>query len=207
MIIFCGPTGSGKTTSIYSLLETMDKKSRNIMTLEDPVEYRISSVKQTEIVRGVIEFADGVRSILRQDPDVILIGEIRDEETAKMAIRASMTGHLVLTTIHANDCFGVIARLREFDISNSLIADNIVAVIAQRLIRKHRTTGRTIVSEILKVSEKLNSLIYEGASMQKLKEHAVTVDGFKSMLEDCIAKIKLGLIDEACAASIIRRDI
>ncbi|MDR1609761.1 MAG: type II/IV secretion system protein [Holosporales bacterium] len=203
MVIFCGPTGSGKTTSIYSLLETMDKKSRNIMTLEDPIEYRISDVKQTEIIRGVIDFADGVRSILRQDPDVILIGEIRDEETAKMAVRASMTGHLVLTTIHANDSFGVISRLREFDISSSLIADNIIAVVAQRLVRKRYEPGRTIVSEILKISKKVEDLIHDNASMRTLKEYVISSEGFRSMRDDCINKIKNGLIDEGYAASIL----
>ncbi|MDR0630764.1 MAG: Flp pilus assembly complex ATPase component TadA, partial [Holosporales bacterium] len=127
VIIFSGPTGSGKTTSIYALLETMDRCSRNIMTLEDPVEYKIQNIRQTEIKPGVINFADGVRSILRQDPDIILIGEIRDKETAEMAIRASMTGHLVLTTIHANDSFGIISRFQEFGISLSLIVANIIA--------------------------------------------------------------------------------
>ncbi|MDR3031074.1 MAG: Flp pilus assembly complex ATPase component TadA, partial [Holosporales bacterium] len=124
IIIFCGPTGSGKTTSIYSIIETINKKSKNIMTLEDPVEYKIKNAKQTEIKPGVIDFPDGIKSILRQDPDIILIGEIRDEKTAKMAIRAAMTGHLVLTTVHANDSFGAIARLKEFDIPQTLIADN-----------------------------------------------------------------------------------
>jgi type II secretory ATPase GspE/PulE/Tfp pilus assembly ATPase PilB-like protein len=203
MVIFCGPTGSGKTTSIYSLLETMDKKGRNIITLEDPIEYRIPNVRQTEIIRGVIEFADGVRSILRQDPDVILIGEIRDEETAKMAVRASMTGHLVLTTIHANDSFGVISRLREFNISNSMIADNIIVIVAQRLIKKRYEPGRAIISEILKISKKVSDLIYDNASIQVLRDYAVSSEKFRSMRDDCVGKIRNGLIDEDCAASIL----
>jgi type II secretory ATPase GspE/PulE/Tfp pilus assembly ATPase PilB-like protein len=192
MIIFCGPTGSGKTTSIYSLLEVMDKKSRNIMTLEDPVEYKIANVRQTEITRGVIEFAEGVRSILRQDPDVILIGEIRDEETAKMAVRASMTGHLVLTTIHSNDSFGVISRLREFNIPNSLIADNIIAIISQRLVRKNARIGRTIVSEILKISRSINEMICFGENIQKLRDVASSGDEFRTIEEDMLDKIKKG---------------
>jgi type II secretory ATPase GspE/PulE/Tfp pilus assembly ATPase PilB-like protein len=203
MVIFCGPTGSGKTTSIYSLLETMNKKARNIITLEDPIEYRIQNVRQTEIIRGVIEVSDGVRSILRQDPDVILIGEIRDEETAKMAVRASTTGHLVLTTIHANDSFGVISRLREFNISNSLIADNIIAIVAQRLIKRRYEPGRTIVSEILKISRKISDLIYDNASMRELRDYAAGSEKFRSMRNDCIDKIRNGLIDEEYAASIL----
>ncbi|MDR1390771.1 MAG: type II/IV secretion system protein [Holosporales bacterium] len=202
MIIFCGPTGSGKTTSIYSLIETMDKKSRNIMTLEDPIEYKISNVKQTKIIPGIIDFTDGIKSILRQDPDVILIGEIRDEETAKMALRASMTGHLVLTTIHANDSFGAIARLKEFKISNSIIADNIISIVSQRLVKKSKKSGRTIVNEILKMSPEINRLIYDDVlDKQKLKTAAINA-GFKDILEDCNLKIEEGLISESDIKSI-----
>ena len=202
MIIFCGPTGSGKTTSIYALIETMDKKSRNIMTLEDPIEYKISNVRQTEIIPGVISFADGIRSILRQDPDVILIGEIRDKETAQMAIRASMTGHLVLTTVHANDSFGAISRLREFEIQNSLIADNMIAVVSQRLVRKKSKSGRTIVSEILKISQKLRELIYKGSHRADLAEQAIK-EGFKSLEDDCKEKISKEIISTRDAESIL----
>ncbi|MDR1475739.1 MAG: GspE/PulE family protein [Holosporales bacterium] len=194
MVIFCGPTGSGKTTSIYSLLETMDKISRNIMTLEDPVEYKIQNVRQTEIKYGVIDFADGVKSILRQDPDVILIGEIRDMETAKMAIRASMTGHLVLTTIHANDSFGAIARLREFDISPALIADNVVAIVAQRLLRKQCVRGRTVVSEILKIDTNMGDMICSGCNKHELRKYAVENLGFKSIAERYQEKLLSGLV-------------
>lgn len=203
MIIFCGPTGSGKTTSIYSLLEKMDKKSKNIMTLEDPVEYKISNVRQTEIKKGVIDFANGVRSILRQDPDVILIGEIRDEETAKMAIRASMTGHLVLTTIHANDSFGAISRLREFNISPSLVADNIISIVSQRLVKKSEQSGRTIVCEILKIDQKLNEMIYEGLNKHELRSYATSNLGFKSIHDDCLEKINNKTISECDVKNIM----
>lgn len=206
MIIFCGATGSGKTTSIYSLIETMDKKSRNIMTLEDPIEYKISNVKQTEIIGGIINFADGIKSILRQDPDVILIGEIRDKETAQMAIRASMTGHLVLSTIHANDSFGAIARLQEFNISNSLIADNIISIISQRLIRKKSQNGRTIISEILNITPKIKKQIYNGNNKDDLKNTAIT-EGFKSLFDDCKSKIKNGIIDKSDVQSILRNAV
>ncbi len=203
MIIFCGPTGSGKTTSIYSLIETMDKKSRNIMTLEDPIEYKISNVRQTEILSGVINFAEGVRSILRQDPDVILIGEIRDKETAQMAIRASMTGHLVLSTIHANNSFGAISRLQEFNIANSLIADNIISIISQRLIRKKSRNGRTIISEILNITPKLKEFIYNKCNTEELKNIAMA-ENFKSLFDDCKSKIDDEIIDIADAQNILR---
>jgi type II secretory ATPase GspE/PulE/Tfp pilus assembly ATPase PilB-like protein len=204
MIIFCGPTGSGKTTSIYSLLEIMDKKSRNIMTLEDPVEYKISNVRQTEIRRGVIDFVDGIRSILRQDPDVIFIGEIRDEETAKMAIRASMTGHLVLTTVHSNDCFGAISRLREFNISDSMISQNIISIISQRLVRKYSKTGRTIVSEILQMSEEIDKMIHSGKNHQELLDYAIANKEFKTIADDCQEKIKKKIILEEDVNNILR---
>ena len=203
LIIFCGPTGSGKTTSIYSLIETMDKTSRNIMTLEDPIEYKIPNVRQTEIINGVIDFVDGMKSILRQDPDVILIGEIRDKETAQMAIRASMTGHLVFTTLHANDSFGAISRLREFDITSSLIAENVIAVISQRLVKKASGMGRIIVSEILKMNSKIGSLIINNANKFEIKRQAIA-DGFRSLEDDCNEKIKRKIIKKNDVRNILR---
>ena len=221
MIIFCGPTGSGKTTSIYSLLETIDKKSKNIMTLEDPIEYRIQDIKQTEIKRGVINFADGVRSILRQDPDIILIGEIRDEETAQMAVRASLTGHLVLTTVHSNDSFGAITRFKEFGISESLIADNIIAIASQRLLRKkckfcdcgctHCNNtgylGRTVISEILPVDNKISNMICSNVNKQELLQYAINQNGFKTMLDDCITKVQSGVISENDMKNVLRMPV
>lgn len=203
LIIFCGPTGSGKTTSIYSLIETMDKRSRNIMTLEDPIEYKISNARQTEIIPGIIDFATGMKSILRQDPDVILIGEIRDEETAQMTIRASMTGHLVFTTIHANDCFGAISRLEEFGISSSLIAENLIAIISQRLVKKKLGRGRIIVSEILEINEAIKSLIFSRACKTELIK-AAKLAGFCSLEEDCVEKIHNNIISESDVQNILR---
>ena len=205
MIIFCGPTGSGKTTSIYSLIETIDKKSRNIMTLEDPIEYKIAGIRQTEILQGVISFADGIRSILRQDPDVIFIGEIRDKETAQMAIRASMTGHLVLTTVHANNSFGAISRLREFEIPDSLISENIIAIIAQRLVRKKGGIGRTVISEIFKISPKLKELICMGCNHSQLKAQAEQ-ETFKNLYDDCKIKLSNGVIFKQDAENLLLTD-
>lgn len=203
MIIFCGPTGSGKTTSIYSMLATIDKNTKNIMTLEDPVEYKIHGVKQTELKKGIIDFASGVRSILRQDPDIIFIGEIRDKETAEAAIRASMTGHLVFTTIHSNDSIGAIKRFQDFKISPFLVADNIVSIISQRLIPKIGG-GRTIISEILHIDEQINRLIYENAPKNKILQYATQYTAFQSMYNNCKDKIDNGLIDKSDADKIMR---
>lgn len=203
MIIFCGPTGSGKTTSIYSILSILDKKSKNIVTLEDPVEYNIPFIRQTEIREGVIDFADGIRSILRQDPDIIFIGEIRDQETAKMSIRASMTGHLVLTTIHANDSLSALKRFQEFGIKSSIISDNIIAIISQRLVKKI-DGGRTIISEILKVDQNINDMIYHNASTKEILEYAKKYQGFKTMFEDMNEKIQLNIIRNTDIFRIIK---
>jgi type II secretory ATPase GspE/PulE/Tfp pilus assembly ATPase PilB-like protein len=136
MIILSGPTGVGKTTTLYALLSHMDSLTRNIMTLEEPVEYYLPNIRQTEIREGgPFRFEEGVRSLLRQDPDVIFISEIRDAETAQMALRATMTGHLVLGTIHARDSFTVPQRLLDLGIAPSLLSGNLAASISQRLVR------------------------------------------------------------------------
>ena len=137
IILVTGPTGSGKTTTLYSMLNHLDTESVNIMTLEDPVEYPMGRVRQTSVNEAArLTFASGVRSLLRQDPDVILIGEIRDAETAEMALRAAMTGHQVYSTLHANSAAGAIARLIETGASSGVMAGNIIGVIGQRLVRK-----------------------------------------------------------------------
>lgn len=134
MVIVTGPTGSGKTTTMYSLLSYMNSIEVNIMTLEEPVEYRIARLRQTEI-RDNLSFAQGIRSILRQDPDIIFVGEVRDEDTAVMSLRAAMSGHRVFTTLHTNDSFGAVDRLIHLGLSNKLLAGNISGVLAQRLLR------------------------------------------------------------------------
>jgi type II secretory ATPase GspE/PulE/Tfp pilus assembly ATPase PilB-like protein len=137
MILLSGPTGSGKTTTLYALLNHMDSLTRNIMTLEEPVEYYVPHIRQTEIREGgPFRFGEGVRSLLRQDPDVIFISEIRDAETAQMALRAAMTGHLVLGTIHAKDCYTIPQRLLDLGVPSSLLEGNLIAGIAQRLVRR-----------------------------------------------------------------------
>ncbi len=137
LILVTGPTGSGKTTTLYSILHQLNDEAVNIMTLEDPVEYPMAMIRQTTISESSrIDFADGVRAMLRQDPDVILVGEIRDAETAAMALRAAMTGHQVFSTLHTNSALGAIARLLDIGISPELLAGNLTGVIAQRLVRR-----------------------------------------------------------------------
>ncbi|MBI1869668.1 MAG: type II/IV secretion system protein [Chlamydiae bacterium] len=137
MILVTGPTGSGKTTTLYSFISELDLAQRNVMTIEDPVEYKIEGITQIPVRPNLgLTFAQGLRSVLRQDPDVILVGEIRDQETAQIAIRAALTGHLVLTTLHATDAPGAVARLLDIGIEPYLISSALMAVISQRLARK-----------------------------------------------------------------------
>jgi type II secretory ATPase GspE/PulE/Tfp pilus assembly ATPase PilB-like protein len=136
ILIVTGPTGSGKTTTLYSLLAQVNDETVNIMTLEDPVEYPLTLMRQTsvnEVAR--MDFANGIRSIMRQDPDIILVGEVRDKETAEMAFRAAMTGHQVFTTLHTNSALGAFPRLLDIGIQPDIMAGNIIGVIAQRLVR------------------------------------------------------------------------
>ncbi|MFS0771516.1 ATPase, T2SS/T4P/T4SS family [Sphingomonas sp. 1P08PE] len=137
IILVTGPTGSGKTTSLYAALRLLNDGSRNILTVEDPVEYAVEGVGQTQVNAKVgLTFAAGLRAILRQDPDVVMIGEIRDRETAEIAVQASLTGHLVLSTVHTNDAVGAITRMRDMKVEPFLLASTLRAVIAQRLVRR-----------------------------------------------------------------------
>lgn len=135
IIIVTGPTGSGKTTSLYSMLNEINTVDVNIQTLEDPVEYSLPMIRQTPVREGILEFADGIRAMLRQDPDIIFIGEIRDKTTATMALQAAMTGHQVYTTLHTNDSFGALPRLLDLGMVPGMIAGNIISIFAQRLVR------------------------------------------------------------------------
>ncbi|MBM4432706.1 MAG: type II/IV secretion system protein, partial [Chloroflexi bacterium] len=132
-----GPTGAGKTTTLYASLNCLDCAGRNIITIEDPVEYRFKGINQIQInPRAGITFSSGLRSILRLDPDVILVGEIRDTETAKIAIQSALTGHLVLSSIHANDAIGVVFRLLDLGIEPFLVSSALIGVVAQRMVRR-----------------------------------------------------------------------
>jgi general secretion pathway protein E len=215
IILVTGPTGSGKTTTLYSALSRVDASNLNIMTVEDPIEYDLPKIAQTQVnTRIDMSFAKALRSILRQDPDVIMIGEIRDVETAQIAVQASLTGHLVLATLHTNDSVAAIARLMDMGVEPFLLASSLSGVLAQRLVRKlcphcklaetpdtieqqlmnlapnaipqliyravgcaecHGTgyIGRTGIYELLTMDDHMRKLVYERASEQALKQHAI----------------------------------
>ncbi len=137
MMLVSGPTGSGKTTTLYASIHELDRQVRNIMTIEDPVEYMFENINQSQINKlADISFANGLRAILRQDPDIILVGEIRDRETAEIAVQSALTGHLVLSSLHATDAVGALLRFTDMGIEGFLIASSVIAVVAQRLVRK-----------------------------------------------------------------------
>ena len=137
IILVTGPTGSGKTTTLYAALSKLNSRSRNIVTVEDPIEYNLDGIGQTQVNTKVdLTFARGLRAILRQDPDVVMVGEIRDLETAQIAVQASLTGHMVLSTLHTNSAIGAITRLRDMGVEPFLIASSTVGILAQRLVRK-----------------------------------------------------------------------
>jgi len=136
LFLVTGPTGSGKTTTLYSAIELIKSVHRNIITVEDPVEYQLEQINQVQVgANKIMSFAGALRSILRQDPDVIMVGEIRDTETAAVAIQAALTGHLVLSTLHTNNSFSAVTRLRDMGIEPFKIAAALVGVVAQRLVR------------------------------------------------------------------------
>jgi type IV pilus assembly protein PilB len=137
MILETGPTGSGKTTTIYSALSELNKESENIVTAEDPIEYNFMGINQVQMHEEIgLTFASSLRSFLRQDPDIIMVGEIRDFETAQIAIQAALTGHLVLSTVHTNDAPGTVTRLMDMGIEPFLISSAVILILAQRLVRK-----------------------------------------------------------------------
>ncbi|TVQ63713.1 MAG: type II/IV secretion system protein [Phycisphaerales bacterium] len=224
MVLVTGPTGSGKTTTLYAALGRIDRGSRNVMTIEDPVEYHLSGISQMQVnpKRGVT-FATGLRALLRQDPDVILVGEIRDQETAQLAIQASLTGHLVLGTLHTNDAPSAIPRLVDIGVEPYLITSSLLAVLAQRLVRRTCAAcagagtvdrpgaserprceaclgtgykGRLAVYEIMRMTDRLRRLTGERADGVTLYEAAVE-EGFIPMRHDAMAKAEQGKTDQA----------
>ena len=141
MVICAGPTGSGKTTTLYASLGELNSPERNIMTIEDPVEYTFDSINQIQInEQAGITFAGGLKSILRQDPDIILVGEIRDVETARIAVQSALTGHFVLSSLHATEAVSALYRLLDMGIESFLIASSVTAVVSQRLVRRSCTS-------------------------------------------------------------------
>ncbi len=169
LILITGPTGSGKTTTLYSMLSHKSSETINIMTLEDPVEYPMALLRQTSVNEQVkLDFRTGIKSILRQDPDIILVGEIRDGEAAEMVFRASMTGHQVYSTLHANSAAGAIERLKDLGVTPALIGENVIAIVGQRLIRKLCTHCREIdATDIDNDSLKKNCEYYRSVGCEK----------------------------------------
>jgi type IV pilus assembly protein PilB len=168
IILVTGPTGSGKTTTLYSILNHINAEEVNIMTLEDPVEYPMAQIRQTSIADAAkLDFATGIRSMMRQDPDVILVGEIRDADTAEMAFRAAMTGHQVYSTLHTNSAIGIIPRLLDIGILPDIMSGNVIGVISQRLIRKLCPACKAPAiatpqeCQLLGISHSLNTTIYK----------------------------------------------
>ena len=197
IILVTGPTGSGKTTTLYSGLNFLNDQTRNILTVEDPIEYAIEGVGQTQVNNRVgLTFEKGLRAILRQDPDVVMVGEIRDKETADIAIQASLTGHLVLSTIHTNDSVGAITRLIDMGVESYLVASSLRMVIAQRLVRKIDTTskelsGRIGIFESILINDEIKEQILNRGSENKIKNIAFKES---STLElDGQEKVNLGL--------------
>jgi general secretion pathway protein E len=167
ILLVTGPTGSGKTTTLYASLTELNDYSRNILTVEDPIEYQLDGIGQTQVNTKVdMTFARGLRAILRQDPDVVMVGEIRDRETADVAVQASLTGHLVLSTLHTNSAVGAVTRLVDMGVEPFLLSSSLIGVVAQRLVRVlcHQCREPHIADhaecELLGVSPQLPPTIY-----------------------------------------------
>jgi general secretion pathway protein E len=208
LILVTGPTGSGKTTTLYAALQSLDAMGSNIMTVEDPIEYELAGVGQTQVNAKIdLTFAKALRAILRQDPDIIMIGEIRDFETAQIAIQASMTGHLVLATLHTNDAASAVTRLTDMGIEPFLLSSSLLGVLAQRLVRKVCThcagegcapcgqtgyAGRTGIFELLITDDALRAQIHAKQSEASIREAAVA-GGMVLMREDGERLVQLGI--------------
>ncbi len=232
LILVTGPTGSGKTTTLYSMLNHKSDDSINIMTLEDPVEYTMTLLRQTSVNEQVkLDFSSGIKSILRQDPDVILVGEIRDAQAAEMVFRASMTGHQVYSTLHANSAVGAIARLQDLGVSPALIAENVISIIGQRLVRKlcvhckvedrsqaegadvcyakgceecrwQGYKGRAAFVEVLRITPELSELIIAGASLNRIIESA-RQDQFQTLADEALRHVRTGITSMTEASRVI----
>lgn len=205
IILVTGPTGSGKTTTLYAALSRLDATTSNIMTVEDPIEYELPGIGQTQVNAKIdLDFAKALRAILRQDPDVIMIGEIRDYETAQIAIQASLTGHLVLATLHTNDAASAVTRLTDMGVEPFLLSSSLLGVLAQRLVRKlceyckvevegvargcqhcgyTGYHGRTGIFELMTADERMRALIHNRASEAEIREAALSA-GMRLMRDD-----------------------
>ena len=216
MILLTGPTGSGKTTTLYSTLRQIGSSEINILTIEDPIEYELSTVglaisqSQVNPKKGVT-FATGLRHILRQDPDVVMVGEIRDGETARIAIQSSLTGHLVFSTLHTNDSASAVTRLLDLGIEPYLVSASLSAVLAQRLVRKFHAScqgkgcidcfntgfaGRGGLFELLVVTDALRELIASEAPLAQIRQSAKSA-GLHTLKEEGDRLVSLGLTSQS----------
>ncbi len=201
LILVTGPTGSGKTSTLYAILQKLKSDNSSVVTLEDPIEYSITGIRQVQVnQRHGITFASGLRAILRQDPDVIMVGEIRDDETAKIAVHSALTGHLVLSTLHTNSAALAIPRLIDMGIEPYLISATVSLIVAQRLIRKKVTSGhgqafpvgRTGIYETLVITDKIRPLIDSKTDVSLIEK----ASDMKRMYEDAMQKVRDGIITE-----------
>ena len=190
IVLVTGPTGSGKTTTLYASLARVDATQNNIMTVEDPIEYELPGVGQTQVNNKIdLDFARALRAILRQDPDIVMIGEIRDFETAQIAIQASLTGHLVLATLHTNDAASAVTRLIDMGVEPFLLSSSLLGVLAQRLVRKIDAgdpsgyRGRTGVFELLVVDDAIRAQVHSQAAEAQIRATAMAA-GMTLMRED-----------------------
>lgn len=228
ILLVTGPTGSGKTTTLYAALSRLDSATTNILTVEDPIEYHLDGIGQTQVNPRIdMTFARALRSILRQDPDVVMIGEIRDLETAQIAVQASLTGHLVLDTLHTSYAVSAVTRLADMGIEPYLLSSSLLGVVAQRLVRKlcmacrepdplsggwraqgcpacdrSGYRGRTGVYELFVIDDALRALIHAGIDEGRLRETA-RGSGMVSMREDGERWVKAGVtsMDEVARAT------
>ncbi|MDA8340490.1 MAG: type II secretion system ATPase GspE [Nitrospiraceae bacterium] len=233
MILVTGPTGSGKTTTLYASLSRINSSDRKIITIEDPIEYEIEGINQIQVKPKIgLTFANGLRHIVRQDPDIIMVGEIRDRETAEIAIHAALTGHLVFSTLHTNDAPGAVTRLLDMGVEGFLVASSLVGVLAQRLIRvicpgckrpsdEHPTSyqgkgcdkcrrtgymGRTGIFELMVMNEEIRQLILDKASADIIRQKAIS-QGMLTLRECGWQKVREGITTDKEVVRVTKGDI
>jgi general secretion pathway protein E len=219
IILVVGPTGSGKSTTLYSIMTQLNTPGKKIITIEDPVEYKIPRLSQMQVNAKIgLTFSGALRNIVRQDPDIILVGEIRDKETADISINAALTGHLVLSTLHTNDAPGAVSRLLDMGVENFLITSSLIAVLSQRLVRKVCTIckgkgvtakkskckkcggsgfkGRTGIFELMPVNDEIRKAILKNADSTEIREIAIK-SGMIPLVKDGLKKVEQGITTRA----------